>query len=208
MYHVAFTITLVAATVLISIGAFSDERITNKLILWPARMRSVGEYYRLLTSGFIHADFMHLFFNMFTLYFMGSVVERQFVRMGITPWLYVLLYTLGIVVASLPSFFRHKSNPYWRSLGASGGVAAVLFSSVYFSPWEPLLIYFIKMPSIVFAVLYLAYSAFMSRRGGGGINHDAHFWGAVFGFLFTLAIDPSHGTDFFRDILSPDFSFT
>ena len=205
MFQVAFTITLVAITVLISIGAFSDERITNKLILWPARMHAPGEYYRLLTSGFIHADIPHLLFNMFTLFFMGSFVERSFIQADLTPWLYVALYLSGIVVASLPSFYQHRNNSYWRSLGASGGVAAVLFSSVYFSPWAQLYIYFIKLPNIVFAILYLVYSAYMSRRGNSNINHDAHFWGAVFGFFFTLAIEPSHGAAFLREITSPHF---
>ncbi len=205
MLHVAFTVTLALITVLISIGAFSDERITNKLILWPARMHTPGEYYRLLTSGFIHADFSHLLFNMFTLFFMGGVVEREFINAGLTPWLYVVLYLAGIVTASLPSFYRHKNNPYWRSLGASGGVAAVLFSSVYFSPWAQLYIYFIKVPNIIFAVLYLVYSAYASRRGNSNINHDAHFWGAVFGFVFTLLVEPSHGRDFILEIASPHF---
>jgi membrane associated rhomboid family serine protease len=85
-------------------------------------------------------------------------------------------------------------------LGASGGVAAVLFSSVYFSPWSELYIYFIKLPNILFAVLYLVYSVYMSKRGSNGINHDAHFWGAVFGFVFTLAVEPSHGALFLEQI--------
>ena len=200
MSHIAFTVALVAITVLISLAAFNDERLSDKLILWPARMDKPGEYYRLLTSGFIHADWVHLLFNMFTLYFMGKSVEYEFMDTGITPWLYVLMYLAGIVVASLPSFIKHKGNPYYRSLGASGGVAAVLFSLVYFAPWAGIRVYFIPMPNIVFAILYLAYSAYMSRKGHGNINHDAHFWGAVFGFLFTLAIEPSHGETFIREI--------
>jgi membrane associated rhomboid family serine protease len=200
MYPVAFTVTLVIVTALLSIPAFNDARLKDRLILWPAKMHKPEEYYRLLSSGFIHADWMHLIFNMFTLFFIGRFVESQFMAHGITPWLYVLMYLAGIVVAALPSFIKHRNNPYYRSLGASGGVAAVLFSSVYFSPWSELYIYFIRMPNILFAVLYLAYSVYMSKRGNSTINHDAHFWGAVFGFMFTLAIEPSHGALFLEQI--------
>ena len=114
--------------------------------------------------------------------------------------LYLLLYLAGIVVASLPSFFKNRENPYYRSLGASGGVAAVIFASIYFAPWQEIYVFFISMPSILFAGLYLAYSFYMGRRGGDNINHDAHFWGAVFGFVFTLAVMPDHGRLFFQQI--------
>lgn len=199
------TIILVVATVLTSLAGFNDERLINRLILWPGRMKSAGESHRLLSSGFIHADGAHLFFNMFTLFFIGSGVEQMY-EYRVDGWLmYLVLYLAGIAVSSLPSFLKHRDNPYYRSLGASGGVAAVLFASVYFSPWASIYIYFIKLPSILFAVLYLAYSVYMSRRGGDNVNHNAHFWGAIFGFLFTLAVDPDHGRSFFFQITHPDF---
>ena len=106
-------------------------------------MKKPGEYYRLLSSGFIHADYNHLFFNMLTLLMVGSVAEDEFhYTLGKTPWLYELMYLSGIVVASLPSFFRHRNNATWRSLGASGGVSAVLFSLVYIRPWASIYVYF------------------------------------------------------------------
>ncbi|MBS1644820.1 MAG: rhomboid family intramembrane serine protease [Bacteroidetes bacterium] len=200
MEGIAFTIALVLITVLVSIAAFNDQRLTNKLILWPAVMKQPSEYYRFLSSGFIHADWVHLGFNMFTLFFIGKVVEQYFVAYGLTPWLFVLMYLVGIIAASMPSYFKNQHNHYYRSLGASGGVAAVLFSLVYFAPWESIYIYFIKLPNIVFAVLYLIYSAYMSKKGDSNINHDAHFWGAVFGFLFTLIVEPSHGRVFLYEI--------
>ena len=201
-----FTIALLIITVLISIPAMNDERLVNKLMLWPRRMDRPSEYYRLLTSGFVHADWGHLFFNMFALAFFGSVVERQFAAIN-TPWLYILMYLSGIVAASLPSFMKNRHNAYYRALGASGGVAAVLFSSVYFAPWDTIRIYFIPMPSIVFAVLYLVYSAYMTKKGRDNVGHDAHFWGSVYGFLFTLAFDPTHGRIFFYNIMQPHFNF-
>lgn len=201
-----FTIALVLVTVLISLPAMNDERLVNKLILWPRKMTNPREYYRLLTSGFIHADWPHLIFNMFTLFFIGTSVEYDFSSLS-TPWVYVLLYLSGIIVASLPSFIKNRNNAYYRSLGASGGVAAVLFSSVYFAPWASIYVYFIKLPSIIFAALYLAYSAYMSRKGQGNINHDAHFWGAVYGFIFTFIVDPTHGQRFLQQITHPVFHF-
>ena len=204
MSFAPFTVAIVLITVLISLPAMSDERLVNKLILWPGKMRSPKEYYRLLTSGFIHADWMHLIFNMLTLYFAGSLVEQTIGAFS-TPWIYILFYLTSIVAASLPSFFKQRNNPYYRALGASGGVSAILFSSVYFMPWGEITIYFFTMPSIVFAVLYLLYSAYMSRKGYDNIGHDAHFWGAVYGLAFTFIIEPSHGKIFIDQITHPHF---
>ena len=202
-----FTIALVLVTVLISLAAFSNEHLMNRLILWPGRMgRGGGEYYRLLSSGFIHLDTAHLVVNMFTLYFMGSVVEAEFRASGISEWVYVMLYLTGIVAASLPSFYKHRHNSYYRSLGASGGVAAVIFSSIYFQPWSPLYLFgVVKLYSVIFAVLYLALSAYMARRGSDNVNHDAHFWGAVYGLVFTCIVEPTHGQRFLEEIQNVPF---
>ena len=202
----AFTVALVIITVLITLAGFNDSRLQDKLILWPIRMRQPGEYYRLLTSGFIHADYMHLIFNMLALLTVGSATEFLFPRfLDKTPWLYELMYLSGIIVASLPSFFRHRNNPVYRSLGASGGVSAVLFSMVYMQPWQHISIYFIELPNIVFAILYVIYSVVMSRRGKGNVNHDAHLWGAVYGVVFTFIMDPQHGTRFMENMRNIHF---
>lgn len=196
-----FTLIIVLVTVLVSLMAFSNNNLSEKLLLWPYYMDKPGEYYRLLTNGLVHADGQHLFFNMFTLYFVGSSVEGYYRLLGM-PMMYCVMYLLGIIVASLPSFFKHRNHSYYRSLGASGGVAAVLFSLVYFDPWGKILVMFIPMPSILFAVLYLVYSVYMSKRGNDYINHDAHFGGAVFGWAFTLLCDPTHGQIFFQQLLN------
>lgn len=201
MGSIAFTIALVIITVILSIAALSDSRLATSLILWPARMHRAKEYYRLLTAGFIHVNGFHLALNMLTLVLIGSSVERAFIAHHINPWLYVLLYLSGIIVAALPSFFKHRNDLYYQALGASGGVAGVLFSSVYFSPWNGVLVFGFPMKNILFAGLYLLYSMYMSRRGSTRIGHDAHFWGAIWGFLFTLAVDPSHGQTFWDQML-------
>ncbi|HXS35330.1 MAG TPA: rhomboid family intramembrane serine protease [Flavipsychrobacter sp.] len=199
-----YTLIIVVVTALISIAAFNNEELFNKLILWPRKMDNVAEYYRLLSSGFIHADWMHLIFNMLTLYLFGVAVEKIFYAMDMHN-LFLVLYLAGIVVASLPSFIKNRNNSYYRSLGASGGVAAILFSYVYFAPWTKILIWFIPVPGIIAGVLYLLYSAYSSRKGNSSINHDAHFWGAVFGFVFTLLIDSSHGQSFLNQLIHPYF---
>lgn len=202
----SFTIIIIIITAAISIYTFSNELVYNKLILWPKRMDTPGEYYRLLSSGFIHADWTHLIFNMLTLFFFGRWVELFYAQIGHAS-LFPILYLAGIIAASLPSFIKNRNNGYYRSLGASGGVAAVLFAFVYFAPWETIYVWFIPIPGILAGIGYLAYSAYMSRKGGDYVNHDAHFWGAVFGFIFTLIFDPTHGQIFFQQLINPHFNF-
>ncbi len=195
----SFTLITVIVTVAISIAAFNNENLVNKLILWPRYMNDPQEYYRLLTSGFIHADWNHLIFNMVSLYFIGSSAE-SILGMG-----FLTLYLTGIIISSLPSFLKHRNNSYYRSLGASGGVAAIMFFFIYFAPWSKLYIIFlpIGIPAILFGVLYLVYEAYMAKKGGGTMNHDAHFWGAIYGLVYALIIDPTHGKLFINAVLNP-----
>ncbi|MCF8449441.1 MAG: rhomboid family intramembrane serine protease [Taibaiella sp.] len=194
-----FTIIIVAITVILSIAAFNNETIINKLILWPRQMDNPQEYYRLLTSGFIHADWNHLLFNMITLFYMGRWAE-YILGAG-----FLTLYLSGIIIASLPSFLKNRNNSYYRSLGASGGVAAVLFFFIYSSPWSRINMMFIPIgiPSIIFGVLYLLFEAYMAKKGGGNVNHDAHIWGSVYGLFFALLSDPTHGLGFINALMSP-----
>jgi membrane associated rhomboid family serine protease len=200
----SLTLIIVIITALVSVSAFNNQELYNNLILWPGRMDDPKEYYRLISSGFIHADWMHLIFNMMTLWFFGSAVEGVYDNMD-KHYLFIVLYLAGILASSLPSYIKNRNNGYYRSLGASGGVSAVLFSFIYFAPWAKIYVWFIPIPGILAGVGYLVYSATMSRRGSGFINHDAHFWGAIFGFLFTLVFEPSHGVLFFQSLLHASF---
>lgn len=201
----SYTLIIIIITTLISLASFNNDSLTQKLILWPRMMDKPEEYYRLLTSGFIHADMMHLIFNMITLYFFGEYVEQLFVMVGIKHEMFLLLYITAIIASSLPSFLKQKNNSYYRSLGASGGVAAVLFAFIFFAPWQTISIWFIPIPGILAGIGYLAYSAYMAKRGGDFINHDAHFAGAVYGFLFLVAFEPNHGLTFLSQLLNPHF---
>jgi membrane associated rhomboid family serine protease len=141
----------------------------------------------------------HLIFNMVTLFFFGRSVEVIFGLLG-QHMLFPFLYLSGIVVAGLPGYYKYRTNPYYAALGASGGVSAVIFASIYYQPWGT--INFI-IPSILFAVLYIAYSYRMAKNGNDNIGHDAHMWGAIYGFVFAFLIDPSHGQYFIEQMNHP-----
>lgn len=203
----SYTIIIIAITIAISIAGFSNEELRNKLILWPKKMHNPAECYRLLTSGFIHADWMHLLFNMYSLYLFGNTVETVIGMMGNRQELFYIVYLAGIVVSSLPTFLKNRNNAYYRSLGASGGVSAIIFFSIYYFPWGKILIFPIPfaLPSLVFGILYLVYEAYMAKKGAGNVNHDAHFWGSVFGLVAALILDPTHGKFFIDTITHPQF---
>lgn len=165
-------------------------------MLWPIRMNSPEQYYRFLTSGFIHADFMHLAFNMFAFYSFGLFMEG-----AIGSVYFVALYILGIILSDIPSFFKHKNNPGFASLGASGGVSSVVFATMYLEPWQSIRLFgIIKMPNIIFGFVFLGITIYLARQGKGRVNHDAHLWGSIFGILFMLIIDPSHGKYFIEQL--------
>ncbi|OJU23057.1 MAG: hypothetical protein BGN92_07320 [Sphingobacteriales bacterium 41-5] len=212
MWDSPVTFVLIAINVIVSMIGFSNPDFVNKFIFWPYRQARENQQYRFITSGFLHADWMHLFFNMFTLYFFGRLIERLFEGAGLGGKLsYLLLYFLGLIVASIPSYLKHKDNYGYRALGASGAVSAVVFASVLFSPWSTLYVYFIPMPAIIFAVLYIWYCVYMSKRGNDNINHDAHLWGSLFGLLFTIALvaalQPHLFEGIFYQLTHPRFNF-
>jgi membrane associated rhomboid family serine protease len=191
------TVAIIIVTALISIVAFSDEKLLRKTILNPHVTWHKREYHRLLTHGFLHANWTHLIVNMLTFFFFAPVVLEYMNK----PWLFIIFYLSGIIIASLSTLFKHKDDPGYNSLGASGGVSAILFASVMYQPLSSIYFYgFIKMPAIVFAVLYLVYSQVMSRRSKDNINHDAHFFGAVFGIVFPIIVEPQVAVYFYRQI--------
>ena len=183
------TFFLIGITCLVSWMAFNNRKLMDRLILWPPAIDQHRQYDRLVTYGFIHGDFMHLLFNMVTLFFFGQQIEQLMTRvMGI--WAYPVFYVSALVVSILPTYLKNQKNPNYLSLGASGAVSAVLFAFVLLAPWSTIGVMFIPMPAIVFAVLYVGYSIWMDRRGGDRINHSAHLWGAAYGLLFTVLLEP------------------
>jgi membrane associated rhomboid family serine protease len=200
------TLALVVVTVLVSWQAWQRPRLLERLILWPPAIQRRREYDRLLGYGFIHADGMHLAFNMITLYAFGRVME-SYLGTRIGPVGYLLFYLSAVVVSILPTYLRHQRDPQYRSLGASGAVSAVLFASILLDPWSGIYLFFIPIPipGFIYGALYLWYTIWMDRRGGDNINHSAHLWGAVYGMLFVLLQEPARAGHFLRRLLEPGF---
>ena len=191
---------IVILTVLISYQGFSNTDFTEKSLFVPYKVKYQKEYYRIFSHVFIHADFIHLSFNMISLYFLGSVLEDQWNYVfGIQASFYLIaLYFGGAIVATFWPYFRNADNPAYRSLGASGAVSAVIFAAMLWNPQLELSIFPIPIPikAYVLAPLYLAFEYYSMKRGGSGIAHDAHIGGALFGILFVLLIDFTKGIEF------------
>jgi membrane associated rhomboid family serine protease len=184
------TIGLIIANVIFSLIGFSNAALVDKTIMWPYRVAREKQYIRFITSGFLHADFMHLFFNMFTLFFFGRNIEIIFSMGGLGGNIaYLALYFLALIVSDIPSYIKHKNDYNYRSLGASGAVSAVIFATIVFSPWSSIYLYgAVKISATVYALLFIVYCVYMGKKSGSHINHDAHLWGSLFGLVFTIIL--------------------
>lgn len=199
----SITYIIIGFTVAISFYAFSNQAVIRRLILNPYVVAQRKEYFRFVTSGFIHRDHMHLIFNMLSLYFFGAAVEHQFQMIfGSRAELYfILLYVLGIVVSDIPSFIKHRGNPGYNSLGASGGVASVIFCFILLRPLDKICLYFfVCISGFILGTLYLIFSYYQGRKANDNINHDAHLFGALFGLLFMGAMHPQAIPEFFEQV--------
>ncbi len=191
------TILLIVITSIISVIAFNRRELFNKLQLNPYAVYHKKEWYRIISHGFLHADWIHLFINMFVLYSFGNSVEsifKQLATEGIikSPVLsFGILYFASMVFATVTTIKKQKDNSWYNSVGASGAVSAIVFTHIFFFPLQTIELYaIIPIPGIILGVAYLAYSHYMSKRSGDNVNHDAHFIGAVFGFLFPIILEP------------------
>lgn len=188
---------IAAITLIVTFIAFYNEDFYNKLILQPYNVSRGKNVYTVITSGFIHADWMHLLFNGLTYYFFAFGLERTFGH-----WQFGVLYMLSLVLSDLPSVVKHKNDFWYRSLGASGAISAVVFSYIMYNPLNSMYLMFlpIPIPAIIFGVLYLVYCSYASKRGIGNINHDAHFFGALSGVMITILLAHQVVPDFFHKV--------
>ncbi|MGH8234135.1 MAG: rhomboid family intramembrane serine protease [Rhodanobacteraceae bacterium] len=202
--HYPLTIAIIAATCIVSWVAFKDGKLMQRLLLWPPAVEKRHEYWRLLSYGLVHADFQHLLFNMITLFFFGRAMEGLYAtHLGSLGFLW--FYLGGLLVSILPTYLQNRHNPNYRSLGASGAVSAVLFAFILLSPWSMIIVFVIPVPAILYAVIFLGFSVYMDHRGGGHINHSAHSWGAAYGVVFTVIMEPRIVPYFLQQLQNPHF---
>jgi membrane associated rhomboid family serine protease len=187
---ITLTISIILLTSLISFTAFSNQKVLDDLIFYPPAITNRNQWYRFITSGLIHADIMHLVFNMYSFYLFGDLVEKTFVQIfgESGKVIYIVLYVVSLVVCLLPTYFNNQNNYHYRSLGASGAVSAVIFAGIFLYPTMGMGIFPIPfhIPGFVFGPLYLILSAYLAKKGHGNINHSAHIWGALFGIIFVI----------------------
>ncbi|MCO5240656.1 MAG: rhomboid family intramembrane serine protease [Chitinophagaceae bacterium] len=186
------TLLILIVTSIVSIVALKNEQLLDNLIFYPPAVTERKQYYRFFTCGFIHANIPHLVFNMYSFWIFGEYVEILFMsifgHMG--RWYYLLMYITALAVCLLPTYAKNKDNYYYRSLGASGAVSAVIFVFIFLNPLQGIGLIFLPrelmIPGFIFGFLYLAISSYLDKKGGGNINHSAHIWGAIYGIIFLI----------------------
>ena len=191
------TLIIVIITSVISFSAFSNQKVTEQLIFYPPAVTNQKQWYRFFSCALIHADVSHLLFNMFSFYSFGSFVEDTFTYLfgSLGSVLYIALYVIAQFLCLLPTYVKHKEDYYYRSLGASGAVSAIIFAGIFLSPLQKMGLLFIPIgiPGFIFGFIYLGITAYLDRKGAGGINHSAHLFGAlagiglliIFGYAFS-----------------------
>ena len=199
------TLIIIIFTCIISIQAFNRMDIFEKLKHHPYTESRNKEYYRWLTSGFLHADYIHLGINMFVLWQFGGVVEKVYQAQfgsSMGMFLYLIMYLTSIVFSDLPTFRKHKDNPQYAAIGASGAVSAVVFTFILYYPWATMSLYgIIPFRAIVGGIAYLIYEQWASKNSQDNIGHDAHFAGAIYGIMFAVLLRPSVYNDFVDEIM-------
>ncbi|MBL7760498.1 MAG: rhomboid family intramembrane serine protease [Sediminibacterium sp.] len=185
---VSITISIVLLTSVISFTAFSNEKVMDDLIFYPPAITNRNQWYRFITCGLIHADFLHLAFNMYSFYLFGDIVEKSFFTIfgEQGKLIYLTLYITALIVSLLPTYISHQNNYHYRSLGASGAVSAIIFAGIFLYPTLGMGIFPIPfhIPGFIFGPLYLVISYYLANKGQGNINHSAHIWGAIYGIIF------------------------
>jgi membrane associated rhomboid family serine protease len=198
------TIIIILLTVLVSFLCLNRIELFDKLKFNAYDVKHSNQWYRFFTYGFLHAGWLHLFINMLVLYSFGSIVETYLKFYFPEKYIlyYLLLYIGGLILSIIPAYGKNKNDVFYNSVGASGAISAVLFSSIILYPAGKVFLFFIPIgiPSPIFGVLYLAYEYYMSKRVKDNIGHDAHFWGAVFGVVYIIAIKPQFAVSFLQQI--------
>jgi membrane associated rhomboid family serine protease len=188
--ELSITIIIIIVTVLVSISGFSSPKVVDDLIFYPPAVTQQKQWWRFFTCGFIHADFGHLILNMYALYVFGRNVEKAFLEIFGKNGriIYLAMYLLALGICLIPTYFKHRNDYQYRSLGASGAVSAVIFASIMIYPLSGmgLVLIPVYIAAFLFGILYLVMSSWLDRKGGGRINHSAHIFGSLFGVIFLI----------------------
>ncbi|WP_143962375.1 rhomboid family intramembrane serine protease [Litoribacter populi] len=202
--QISATLVIIALTALVSFQGFKNHGLLNRWMFTPYLIKEYHQWDRFVLSGFIHKDLTHLLFNMFTFFFFGRVVEQflgYYFNGVIGTVFYVLFYLAAIIISDIPTYFKQKSNPRYHALGASGGVSATVFASIMLMPLADICLFgLICLPGFILGVLFLIYSVVKGMQDKDGINHDAHLYGALFGIIFILILNPQSAVSFFEQI--------
>ncbi|MGN6418805.1 MAG: rhomboid family intramembrane serine protease [Pseudobacter sp.] len=188
----SITLIIIIITGIVSFTAFTNDKVYNDLIFYPPAVTYDKQWYRFFSCGLIHADWMHLIFNMWALYLFGTALEQAFIsvfaQMG--KIFYLLLYISSLFFCLIPTYARHKNDSSYRSLGASGAVSAVIFACILYLPLMKLRFFFIPIDirGFIFGAAYLIISSYLDKRGGDRVNHSAHIWGALYGIVFFIVM--------------------
>lgn len=186
----SITLIIIILTVLVSITAFSNDKVFNDFIFDPPAVTYHKQWYRFITCGLIHANYAHLVFNMYAFYMFGESVERSFIMVFQEKGklLYLVLYITSLFACLVPTYLKHRTDSHYRSLGASGAISAVIFAYIILNPLQGIGLIFLPprwtLPAFVFGFIYLVVSSYLDKRGGTGINHSAHIFGALYGIAF------------------------
>lgn len=201
MYSI--TTILIVITVIVSLWAFSNAELFAKCLMNPFMVFKKKQYWRLISSGFIHGSYVHLGFNMFTFYFFGRNIEMVFAHMfgPSSIIIYILFYLSALIISDLPVAWKRKDQINYNSLGASGAVSAMVFASIIYFPLDKIYIMgIIGLPGFIVGVFYVMYSYFQGKSMSDNINHEAHLYGALYGAVFAIAIEPSAAVNFIHQI--------
>jgi membrane associated rhomboid family serine protease len=199
------SLIIIILTVLASVAAFQNHSFFEKALFRPYLMKNNNEWWRWVSNGFIHADYTHLIVNMLSFYFFAGYVENEFnlITGNETGILFVLFYLAALVMSGMFDYFRYQNNYAYSALGASGAVAAVIFAYIVYNPFSSIYLYYvIKIPAWLFGVLYLFYEYYMGKKQKDNIGHNAHFFGALFGFVFPILLRPQTGLDLIEKFMN------
>jgi membrane associated rhomboid family serine protease len=189
----SMTLIIIIVTSVFSIIGFYQPGMMHRFNFNPFSIYHRKQYYRLFTHAFLHADWIHLFINMFVLYSFGNELDywmHRYFGPGKGTSYFLTLYFGGILLSTLYGLIKNRDNYNYNAVGASGAVSSVVFACIFFAPMQKLLLFAVlPVRGIFFGILYLGYSWYMSRKATENIAHDVHFWGAIFGFLFPLVLD-------------------